>query len=158
MDYERLSCPDAEQIGNYLGFSRFKWLGGPVRKRSCPNCKPENHDGFEVVTSELCEKYYWRCPACTHGDECAEFMEGRFSRELAAPGHGLLQRFIDLREFAARCGISLSTARRWVSSGKLTAAQGVACKTYKVLIDTDKCPLLKADQQAVRSRRGCAAA
>jgi hypothetical protein len=42
---------DAQVLVDYLGLDRYEALGGPVRKRACPNCAAYDHTvaGARVV-------------------------------------------------------------------------------------------------------------
>jgi hypothetical protein len=78
MHYKKLVGGDAETLTDYMGLDHFESLGGPVRKRDCPNCSTYDHTvkGARVVaigtewlelTSANCSRIWWSVPHARMG-------------------------------------------------------------------------------------------
>jgi hypothetical protein len=160
MLYKKFMGSDAQVLVDYLGLDRFEALGGPVRKRACPNCAAYDHTvaGARVVavgnellelSSANCQTIWWKSPGCTNGTACSEYFHGNFEKKSVAR-NGVLRRFISEQDFAARMGIHLTTVRRWITAGKLSESDGLVRGKYHSFIDMEKCPLLRKNSR-VRS-------
>jgi hypothetical protein len=114
MLYKKFMGSDAQVLVDYLGLDRFEALGGPVRKRACPNCAAYDHTvaGARVVavgnellelSSANCQTIWWKSPGCTNGTACSEYFHGNFEKKSVAR-NGVLRRFISEQDFAAANG------------------------------------------------------
>jgi hypothetical protein len=66
--------------------------------------------------------------------------------------NGVLRRFIDERDFAARIGVGVDpqTIKRWIAVGKLSKSDGLVRGPRHNFIDTEKCPLLTKGRSKIR--------
>jgi hypothetical protein len=161
MLYKKFMGTDSRVLVAYLGLDPFEALGGPVRKRDCPNCATYDHqlghasrfvaDGKELLelTSANCQRIWWKCPGCTHGKACSEYSHGNFKKKFVTR-NGVLRRFIDERDFAARMGVHPQTIKRWIAVGKLSESDGLVRGPWHNFIDTEKCPLLRKGRSKIR--------
>jgi hypothetical protein len=158
MLYKKFMGSDVQVFVDYLGLDRFELFGGPVRKRDCPNCatydhklghaSPVIHVGAELIelSSANCQRTWWKCPGCTHGTACSEYFHGTFEKKFVTR-NGVLRRFIDERDFAARLGVHPQTIKRWIAAGKLSESNGLVRGPWHNFIDTEKCPLLRKNSR-----------
>jgi hypothetical protein len=160
MLYKKFTGSDVQVLVDYLGLDPFEALGGPVRKRNCPNCATHDHTiancpgiaiGKELLelTSANCQRIFWKCPGCTHGTACSEYLHGNFEKNFVAR-NGVLRRFISERDFAARMGVHPQTIKRWIAVGKLSESDGLVRGPWHNFIDTEKCPLLRKRRSITR--------
>ena len=153
MQYRKLVHSNVDAIAEYLGIDRFEMYGGGLRKRVCPNCATDEHPGLtwtadgEIVpmTSERCREFCWKCPGCTHGTACGEYVDGIFVKKFVRRD-GSLRRFVEARDLAARLGIHVNTVYRWVNKGKFNHSNGLVPGTspyQPIIVDSEHCPLLR---------------
>jgi hypothetical protein len=78
-----------------------------------------------------------RCPNCNA--EIKRWQEGLFSAKKAE----WLTRFLNFGEYAEREGVSVSTVRRWIKTGRLSKKDGLVRLWSCYVIDSEKNPSAK---------------